>query len=251
MPESTPPLMKPVDVVEAIALLTRLPVPAFDPRGHAAAWAWPIAGLVVAILAGLVASLALALGTPPGLAAGLALAVQISLTGGLHEDGLADSADGFWGGHDRARRLEIMKDSRIGSYGVIALVLGLGLRWFALALVFEAGSLFAPLVATASLSRATMAVLMAALPNARGSGLAETVGRPGQDTALLAAGVALAVGFAAAGWTMLAPLFWLTLAAIGLAALAKAKIGGQTGDVLGCAQQVAEIAALIAFASVI
>lgn len=244
-------LARPADIAEALGLLSRLPVPSHNPRGGASAWAWPIAGLAVALLTGLVAVIALSLGVPPVLAAGLALAAQIAVTGGLHEDGLADTADGFWGGATPARRLEIMKDSRIGSYGVVALVLSLGLRWQALSLLLASGHGAAPLVAAAVLSRGTMAVLMASLPNARGDGLSAAVGRPSQATAFLAAGVALGLGFAAVGWALLAPLLWLSLAAIGLAAVARAKIGGQTGDVLGAAQQIGEIAVLIALASVL
>ena len=89
------------------------------------------------------------------------------------------------------------------------------------------------------------------MPNARGTGLSAQVGRPSQDTALAAVAIALVLGFAFAGWGLLAPLFWLALATIGLAALARAKVGGQTGDVLGAAQQVGEVAALAAFASLL
>lgn len=239
------------DISEALALLTRLPVPGSGTRGAAAAWAWPLAGVVVALVAGTLGVLALRLGLPPGPAAALVLALQIAVTGGLHEDGLADSADGLWGGHDRTRRLEIMKDSHIGSYGVLALGLSLLARWSALSLLIDAGWVFAPLIATAALSRAPMAALMAALPNARGAGLSEHVGRPGRDTALLACAVALGVAGVATGWAVLATVPWIVLATLGLAAVAKAKIGGQTGDILGASQQLAEITALAAFASLV
>lgn len=254
MSPKSEPLARPGDIVEALALLTRLPLPAQagqqpEHRGARAAWAWPLAGVAVALLAGLVGWAALALGLPAALAAGLILATQIAATGALHEDGLADSADGLWGGQTRARRLEIMKDSRIGSYGVLALVLSLGLRWGALAAISGAGGLFAPLVAAAVLSRAPMAVLMAAMPNARGAGLAQSVGRPGQDGATLGVLLALGLAFIALGAGVLAPLFWAALATIALAAIAREKIGGQTGDILGATQQVAEIAALLALAA--
>ena len=245
------PLARPADVAEALALLTRLPVPDHTPRGAASAWAWPVAGGAVALLAGSVAAVLLWLGLPTGVAAGLALAVQVALTGAMHEDGLADTADGFWGGTDRARRLEIMKDSRIGSYGVIALVLGLGLRWQALSLLLAAGDVFAPLLAAAVLSRGAMAVLMAALPNARGAGLSDSVGRPTRETALLAVAVALVLAGATLGWATLSLMVWLSLVAIGFAALARAKIGGQTGDVLGTVQQLGEIVVLIALAGAV
>jgi len=252
MARNTTDLARPGDVVEAIVLLTRLPLRMrHASRGARAAWAWPLAGAAVAVLAGAVGWIGLSLGLSPALAAGLVLAAQIAATGALHEDGLADTADGLWGGQERTRRLEIMKDSRIGSYGVLALVLSLGLRWVALAALFDGGGLFAPLIAAAALSRAPMGVLMAALPNARGAGLAQSVGRPGQDTATLGAILAFVVALLAVGWVVLAPVFWVALATIALAALAKAKIGGQTGDILGASQQLAEIAALLALAAVL
>lgn len=234
------------DITEALGLLTRLPVHLRQTRGGAAAWAWPLAGVAVALLAGLVGSGAVRLGVPPAIAAGLVLAAQIMLTGGLHEDGLADTADGLWGGHVPARRLEIMKDSRIGSYGVLALGLSLLLRWGALATLMAQGWLFAPLLAAALVSRAPMAVLASALPNARGNGLSSQVGRPDKLTATLGVALAILGALFLLGWTALAPVFWVALTSIALAALAKAKIGGQTGDILGATQQCAEIAALIA-----
>ncbi|MEO0829047.1 MAG: adenosylcobinamide-GDP ribazoletransferase, partial [Pseudomonadota bacterium] len=120
-----PPLLSIWDPLAALGLLTRLPVRLPDAaisRGAKAAWAWPLAGLVVASLTAVIALLTLKAGLPQSLAAGLALGVQIMVTGGLHEDGLADTTDGIWGGWDKARRLEIMRDSRIGAYGVLALV---------------------------------------------------------------------------------------------------------------------------------
>jgi len=244
------PLARASDILEALALLTRLPIAAPFARGAAAAWAWPLAGLAVALIAALVAALAAAFDLPVGIIAGLVLATQIFVTGALHEDGLADSADGLWGGQSRARRLEIMKDSRIGTYGVLALGLSLLIRWAALVPLIAGHGLTGALIAAAMLSRAPMAVLAAALPNARGAGLAQSVGRPSRDTALLAVGVALIGALLAIGWGLLAPLFWVALATIALAALAKAKIGGQTGDILGASQQLAEAAALVALASI-
>ena len=184
------------DILLALVLLTRLPLPhlpkAAFKRQSAAVWAFPLAGLAVALPACLVAALALSLGLPPMVAAGLALAVQILLTGAMHEDGLADTADGFWGGFDKARRLEIMKDSQIGTYGVLALILGLGLRWMALAALLETAGPWL-LVGLAALSRAAMPVLMHGLPNARQAGLSHGVGRPGKLPVALGALIALAI----------------------------------------------------------
>ncbi len=101
MPDTSQPLARPADIAEALALLTRLPVRRTRPRGAGAAWAWPLAGVAIAGLAGLAGLVGLYLGLPPAPAAALVLAVQIAATGALHEDGLADTADGFWGGTTR------------------------------------------------------------------------------------------------------------------------------------------------------
>ncbi|MBT8411793.1 MAG: adenosylcobinamide-GDP ribazoletransferase, partial [Octadecabacter sp.] len=156
----------------------------------------------------------------------------------------ADSADGLWGGWEKDRRLEIMKDSRIGAYGVLALVLSLGLRWVALIAVVEAGALWPVVIGTAALSRAAMVGLMYALPNARTGGLSRSVGRPPRAAALLASGIGGGV------WLVLSasggPLFAALIAAVVCGLIAQAKIGGQTGDILGATQQITEIAVLLA-----
>lgn len=236
------------DVALALVLLTRLPLPhlpaeAFQ-RQAKAVWAFPLAGLAVALPAALLAALALAAGLPATVAAGLALAVQVMLTGAMHEDGLADTADGLWGGFDRARRLEIMKDSRIGAYGVIALILGFGLRWSALTALLQVAGPW-PLLALAMMSRAVMPALMAALPNARSAGLSQTVGRPRALPCGLAAFLAVLLSLPLIGSAAIGVALAMGAAAMGLGALAKAKIGGQTGDILGASQQAAEIAGLV------
>lgn len=234
------------DIAGALRLLTRLPLPASQQiPGAPAAWAWPVAGVVVGALAALVAWLALPLGA--GVAAALVLGVQAMVTGAMHEDGLADTADGLWGGWDKARRLAIMKDSHIGTYGVMALlVVGL-LRWSALAALIGAGQIWA-LVVVAALSRAPMAVLLAMLPNARGAGLSQSVGRVPRSAAGLAA--LIGAGFALTlGWAGLAALIGVIAVVALLVAVAKAKIGGQTGDILGASQQLAEATALCLIAA--
>ncbi|MDV4145339.1 adenosylcobinamide-GDP ribazoletransferase [Shimia sp. FJ5] len=239
-------LAMPSDITTALALLTRLPVHAAFERGARAAWAYPLAGLAVALVAALPTGVLLCFGVAPLLAGVVFVALQVILTGAMHEDGLADSADGLWGGWERVRRLEIMKDSHIGSYGVLALVLALGARILAVGLLLGHGGWLWPLLAVAMLSRATMPALMAALPHARDTGLSHAQGRAPQETALLAAGLAalaalLFCGFSGIGLALLAGLTALTCAAI-----AKAKIAGQTGDILGATQQMTEIALLIA-----
>ncbi|RYH06486.1 adenosylcobinamide-GDP ribazoletransferase [Tropicimonas sp. IMCC6043] len=241
------------DLALACALLTRLPVPVnadfAATRGAKAAWAYPLAGALVAALAGGIGWVAIALGMPTTVAAGLVIAGQVVMTGAMHEDGLADAADGLWGGWDRARRLEIMKDSRIGSYGVLALILSLGLRWSALASLGPA--LLPFLVAAALLSRSAMVWLMWALPNAREGGLSRSVGRPGDATVAAAMLIGLAGSLALVGAGTLALLVASAVAALACAAIARARIGGQTGDILGATQQIAEICCLILAAALV
>ncbi len=239
----------PWDVPLALVLLTRLPVPklpdAVFARQAQAVWAYPLAGLVVGGLACLIGWAAMAANLPSLACAGLIVAVLVCATGAMHEDGLADTFDGLWGGFDVTRRLAIMKDSHIGTYGVLALLISQLVRIAAVAALVAAGALWS-VVAACVVSRALMPVVMTALPNARPSGLSHSVGVP--RIIPVAAGVGLAVGLAIlmSG----AQVFLATLIAAGavsvLAYTAKAKIGGQTGDILGASQQLGEIAFLLA-----
>lgn len=235
------------DVPAAIGLLTRLPVPVnaaqATARGAKAAWAYPIAGLAVALLLGLIGGLTD--GLLPQVQAAILLAVMVIVTGALHEDGLADTADGLWGGWDKARRLEIMKDSRIGAYGVIALVVTLLLRWICLSVLLAQSDWVYALIAVAVVSRAPMVVLMAVMSNARGAGLSQSVGRPTPATAVLAVGVAAAAALLCLGWSGLVLCAFAAIATACCGAIAQRKIGGQTGDILGASQQISEITLLI------
>lgn len=249
LPETDSPLRRLIlDPLVALALLTRLPLPRLPEAAFArqagAAWAFPLAGLAVGGLAMLVGLGALTLGLPAGLAAGLVLAVQVVASGAMHEDGMADCADGFWGGCEPGRRLEIMKDSAIGTYGVLALVISAGLRWGALAVLLPVAPL--SVVAAACLSRGVLPGVMTALPQARPGGLSGRVGVPGWPLSLVALALGLGLGVALGGVSMLGAGLLALLPVAGLAWLALRKIGGQTGDVLGAAQQIAEIAVLLA-----
>ena len=237
------------DVASAIGLLTRLPLPYLaQPRGAEAAWAWPVVGLVVGGIAASVGAVLMAAGVPVTLAAVAVLAAGAVATGALHEDGLADTVDGFFGGWTPERRLEIMKDSHIGSYGTLALILSVLARWAALCAVLPV-SVWA-VVAVAALSRAPMAVVMWALANARGKGLSQNVGRP--DAVAVGVAVALALIAGVLAMELAATLMvalCVGMAVLGVMVLAHARIGGQTGDVLGATQQVAEVVALSVLAA--
>lgn len=237
-----------VRLASAIGFLTRLPVPAHgweDGRLGRASRYFGLVGLLVG--AGSVAVLLAALqaGLSPGVAAGLALATGIAMSGALHEDGLADCADALGGHAPRARALEILRDSRIGTYGALALVLALGLRWTALAALAAAG----PEPATLALMLAATAgrglmVAAAVIPSpARGDGLASGFApRPVEALMALAPAVVLVAALGAAGAAAMA------VAAAGGALLlrrARSRLGGHTGDVLGGVAAVAETAVLV------
>ena len=250
-----------VDLVQALRFYSRLPLPAlpWEPDPHAlpdfqrVARVLPLAGVVLGILPALAMGAALVLGLGPWLAATLAVTVSILTTGALHEDGLADTADSF-GGATRERRLEIMRDSRIGSFGSAALFLALALRIGALAALAaraEWPAVLAAILIAAALSRTAGLTLLAFLPPARRDGASYSVGQPTRETFRLAAGLAGLItiilgilgGLPASGLGLMLALSGLT--GLAFMRLAERHIGGQTGDIVGAVQQVAEITALI------
>jgi adenosylcobinamide-GDP ribazoletransferase len=242
------------DIRVALALLTRLPLPypPIDANRSAAmaAWAYPLVGLFVGLLMIVTINVAMALGLSASVATLLAVMAAIIATGAMHEDGLADCADGFWGGWTSERRLEIMKDSQIGTYGVLALLVSFGLRWQLITALIEANALIA-LLPAAIASRSVMVWMMHHLPHARPSGLSQQTGTPSNSATL----VALSIGLGALVLCIGAHAFVAILAAggcaLGLSKLAKSKIGGQTGDVLGATQSVIEITVLLAAAGLV
>ncbi len=238
----------------ALGFLTRLPVPrppagAAVPLGRALRLA-PLAGLLVGLIGAGVFWIASETGLAPILAGLLAVATTVLVTGALHEDGVADVADGFGGAFERARKLAIMRDSRTGAFGVLALILSIGLRAGALAVIAAPAAALTALVAAHALSRAALPGIMAGLSPARGDGLASEAGKPSRQDALAAAVLGLIVAILAMGLRDgLVVSAVAGLAAVLVAALARRQIGGYTGDVLGAAQQAGEAAALLAAAA--
>ena len=232
------------DVRVALLFCTRLPIPSAAPVVGAdiarAGWAFPVAGAIVGLIAA---------GLPSLPAAGLTVAATLIVTGCLHEDGLADVADAF-GGHTRERRLEIMRDSRVGTYGACALSMSLLLRTAALASI-AAPAVAAPvLIAAHTAARAGMPLFMGLLPPARVDGLSAGVGRP--LLASIAAAVVLGVIALFVALGPAAGFCAIVLLAAALAVLAWLCIrqfGGQTGDVLGAVEQLGEIAILFVAAA--
>lgn len=243
----------------ALQFLTRLPIPRWV--GFQAEWLArcapyfvPVGALVGAMSAAVLWGASQV--WPPAVAAGLAMATSIYLTGGFHEDGLADTCDGLGGAVSRERALTIMKDSRLGSYGALGLVLVLGLKWAALTALLARGAVEAAavLVWAQGLSRALAVVLMAVLPyggdveHAKAKPLA--MGGTRGDLALTALFAAL---LCSAAFTLLpaqAPglLTGLALAAalaLWMARWLRRRLGGYTGDALGASQQLGEVALLL------
>jgi adenosylcobinamide-GDP ribazoletransferase len=180
----------------------------------------------------------------------LALAATLLVTGALHEDGLADTADGFGGSKSRGRKLEIMRDSRIGTFGVCALVTSLLLRWSALATIAEPAHVALALVAAHTSARAVLPPFMLFVAPARSDGLSAQAGRPPPGSAVAAAALGVFALTVSLGPTAaVIALVVLAVAAIVMAWLTTRQIGGQTGDVLGALEQVAETLVLLTAAT--
>ncbi len=248
-------LAAPVGELSAsILFLTRLPLPRHEGTGGAAGhtnlaqavWAFPLAGFVIGLIGALAYALAHRLVMFAWPAAALTVAATLFVTGALHEDGLADTADGFGGGGTRERKLEIMRDSRIGTYGVCALIVSLLVRADAIASLTDPVLVAPALIAAHAGARAVMPLVMFFLPAARTDGLAFAAGRPsGTRVAIAAALGFLALLFCLGLAHALIAVVALAIAVSLLAWLSQRQIGGQTGDVLGAVEQVSEIVILL------
>ncbi|SNS95323.1 adenosylcobinamide-GDP ribazoletransferase [Antarctobacter heliothermus] len=236
----------------AMMMLTRLPMgrladPA--PTLTQARWAFPLVGLPMGLAAWGVFAGAAALGLPGLTCAFAALATLAALTGGLHHDGFADFADGG-GGRDRAHRLEIMRDSRVGSYGVIALIFAVGLAASALSAL--PASAWAGFVLVSVASRTAMLILLDILPPARVDGLGRMAARARGPRSLTvwAPGLVMSLGAALVlGPAALPVLTAMALTTALVARQARRSLGGQTGDVLGAAQLAAETTGWVVLAA--
>ena len=246
------------DMAAAMALLTILPVPMRWQTG--AAWpralrVLPLVGALVGVVSAAALALALEAGLPANAAALLALLAGAIVTGALHEDGLADTADAL-GGHTRERRLEIMRDARAGSFAILALLFATGLQAAALMTLAGRGAMFvlAALVAAHALSRFAIVIMVRRLPPARDDGMGHGVARPDMETFGQAGVAALLPAFAVlmpfSGFHAApAAVFMALVAAAGMEWLARKYFGGQTGDVLGATEVMARTAALLALAA--
>jgi len=251
-PVQAPGLLR--DLAIATVFLTRIPVriPG-EVSGRDIARAsrhYPLIGAGVGACVGGAAWLAMTV-FPPVLAATLACVLGLMLTGAFHEDALADVADGFGGGFTVERKLTIMKDSLHGTYGVLALVMAMLVRVQAIALL-PSGLVVAALVATHALSRVGPVWLMRLLPVARAEGLGAEASRIGWLEPALAALVAFGLALLTLG-PILATFAILVaaLTAMFVGWLSMKQVGGITGDVLGTAQQLAELGILLVVGALI
>ena len=245
----------------AAAFLTRLPVDRADDTAPAdlagAMWLFPLVGFGIGGAGAIALALLAWAGVPAVVAATLAIGTIVWLTGALHEDGLADLADGFGGGRARDQKLDIMRDSRLGTYGVLSLAVIVIAKIAALAAIaaVDIGAAAGALIAAAAWSRSMFAPTMRWLPPARDEGLAALAGTPTEG----ATWKGLALGVLLAALVLITPAgggLLLILAAGGAGAfavgwLALRQIDGYTGDVLGGVQQAAEAAVLIVASAVV
>jgi adenosylcobinamide-GDP ribazoletransferase len=226
------------DVRVAVGFLTRLPVGSPSPAtglGRAAAY-FPLVGLVVGGV-GLGAWYVGVALLGPLAGAVLSVLAAVVVTGALHEDGLADTVDGFWGGSTRERRLAVMRDSRLGTYGAIAVGGDLLLRVALLAPygTDDGADVLRILLAGHVLARAAPIALAATLPPARSDGLAAGLPRPGRLDVGIAAGIVAAVAIGTVGPWAPVPIVAAGLAVAAVRHAARRRIGGVTGDVHGAA----------------
>lgn len=241
----------------ALQFLTRIPVKSFD--DFEPVWLdrtakyFPLVGALVGVIGGAVI-VATTIFIPQPLPALLGLCAAIAVTGAFHEDGLADTADGFGGGQTREQRLEIMKDSRIGTYGTIALLAMLATKATALMQIGPIQMVFTFIAAHAA-ARLTGVIAIRVMHYA---GDAEAAKVKPLARSISNGELAVAIFFGLApGVLLLSPatltiaLVTAAIACLLLARMSQRLIGGYTGDVLGAIEQVFETAFIVAAAAVI
>ncbi len=242
------------DFLVASVFLTRLPLRlnfnySMSAVGSASR-CFPLVGLIVGGLSGAIFLGSQLLGMPLILAALLSLSAQVLLTGALHEDAIGDVADGFGGGADKSRKMEIMRDSRVGTYAVVTLILVLGLKAAAISSLKDAYLAFSVLLSAAVVSRGMIVWAMYLLPSARADGLGASAGKPSLTACLWALAFSVLVPMATLNPFLGSIALLASFAgAFVMSMIAYRQIGGQTGDVLGSVQQISELFFLIAMAT--
>ena len=247
------------DTLLALRFFTRLPIPNWfskdqdqTPKLNEAIIAFPIAGLLIGIIPALVWYVTSQF-LSPFLAATLAVFMGTLITGALHEDGLADCADGLGATHEKERALEIMRDSTIGTYGTVALIFSFIIRISALASLSAMNGLIAILIAHA-VARATMSIAIHSAKYIRASGLGDAVSEGADKTDFLitiTAGLLITIlpSFGAGILGAFAAFVLAMFTAWAFLQFLKSRLGGYTGDGLGAMEQIAEITVLTTLAA--
>jgi adenosylcobinamide-GDP ribazoletransferase len=239
------------ELVAAVRFLTVLPLPEYPRRFdddtvplRVGSGYYPVVGLLLALLL----SLLVVVGGPhlPSLAlAALLVTGLVLLTGGLHLDGLMDACDGLFGGATRERKLEIMRDSRVGSFGVLGAACVLLLKWNFLDSL-SAAHLIQALLITLPCARWAMIVALRAFPSARVTGLGAAFRQAVTQGSLLQAGItAMVIALLVGG--LVGAVAWIvaTLLALALGAWVTRILGGLTGDIYGAIAEITEVVLLL------
>ena len=237
----------------AVGFLTILPIgPSADIDDHRAglrfgARAFPLAGLVIGLFGAMVYAIAHMLHLPPEAAGFIAIGAMTVLTGAIHEDGLADMADGAMAREHMPERLAIMRDSRIGTFGTLALIIVVGIKTGIIGAIGWPDQVAPLLIGCAAASRAVLPAMMRLMRPARGDGLAFAAGRPEENQVVMAAVLGAVFALLLLGLTAGLVAIVAGIGAAGtIAWIAQKRLGGVTGDVLGAAQQVTEAAMMLA-----
>ncbi len=243
------------DFFAALMLLTRIPVswekisPDHPPDMARCLWAYPLIGLVLGLLAAMSFYGFIFIGIPISIAAILLLVVMVFLTGAFHEDGLADTADGFGGGQNSERKLKIMRDSRIGAYGALALILAFAVKLFSL-LELTVMQVMQTILVASVVSRLMIVYMLFVLDPARKDSLSTQSGKPTGNVIIFTTASAFLYAGVFMDILMVLIMFLLASTVMFLfSRLAKVQVGGYSGDILGATQQLTEISVLVCAAS--
>lgn len=262
---ATPTMPLSQSILSSVQFLSRLPVYKFftlneTPDFKASSFTYGLAGMLIALPPAIVLVIAYWAGLTSIIIAILSVSTSIVITGALHEDGLADMVDGFWGGHTVERKLAIMRDSAIGTYGVLSLVLTTALRVALLSALIDQIGLWAcgMVVATGGLSRFAMLWPWSTLKQARNDqepkknaskkeviSLAAKYGAPDRTgfnkSIPLVLPALILIALSLPPLATITALALGTIAVVTITALSRHHIGGHTGDTLGATQQFCEI----------
>ncbi len=244
------------DIAAAVMILTRIPIKwsyfsEKEPDISQSLWAYPVVGIIISIFSICVYLVSVSLGWPVFVSSASALLVTVLITGAFHEDGLADVCDGFWGGYTKDRKLEIMKDSRVGTYGVLALLFSLALRIMFLSSLATYEAISA-LIITACVSRTIIVSLLTVMKPAVTDGMGVKAGKPSIYSLCLSITISVVTTYFLAGVGVTGLVISVSvLALLFVRFVALRHIGGYTGDVLGAGQQVSEIFIYAALATLV